>query len=134
MPLSLSLNAKTPINRRRFIRSSAAAAIAMVGTPHIFAAKLPLQLPADHLATVLERKRRIVVQYDAHDVMLSYWKLHRNGDAKFDRFRDAVFSHVDEPGSQIDAASRHGGRINGPRIGMRRTSVLIRRHASRSSA
>lgn len=35
--------------------------------------------------------------------MWSYWKLHRNGDVSFDRFRDAIFSYADEPGSQIDA-------------------------------
>lgn len=49
------------------------------------------------------RKRRIVVQYDANDTMWGYWKHHRNGDVSFDRFRDAVFSYENEPGSQIDA-------------------------------
>ena len=63
----------------------------------------PLQLPADHRDTMQRRRKRIVVQYDAVDVVWNYWKLHRNGDAPFDRFRDAVFSYVDEPGSQIDA-------------------------------
>lgn len=63
----------------------------------------PVELPADHRDTVQRRRRRIVVQYDANDVMCSYWKLHRNDDTSFDRFRDAVFSYADEPGSQIDA-------------------------------
>jgi hypothetical protein len=62
-----------------------------------------MDLPAGHRDAVRRRKRRIVVQYDANDPMWSYWKLHRNGDASFDRFRDAVFSYVEEPGSQIDA-------------------------------
>ncbi|MDD4869036.1 MAG: family 10 glycosylhydrolase [Kiritimatiellae bacterium] len=35
--------------------------------------------------------------------MLNYAKLHPEGNAPFDRFRDAAFSYVDEPGSQIDA-------------------------------
>lgn len=48
------------------------------------------------------RNRRIVVQYDANDPMWSYWKLHRNANAKFERFRDVVFSQMDAPGSQID--------------------------------
>jgi hypothetical protein len=52
---------------------------------------------------VRRRKKRIVVQYDANDAMWGYWKRHRNGDASFDRFRDALFSYADEPGSQIDA-------------------------------
>lgn len=63
----------------------------------------PLELPGEHRDAVRRRKRRIVVQYDANDPMWSYWKLHRNGDVSFDRFRDAIFSYADEPGSQIDA-------------------------------
>jgi len=35
--------------------------------------------------------------------MLNYGKLHPDGGAAFAPFRDAVFSYVDEPGSQIDA-------------------------------
>ena len=62
-----------------------------------------MELPADHREVVRRRRRRIVVQYDANDVMWRYWKLHRDGDTSFERFRDAVFSFVDEPGSQIDA-------------------------------
>ena len=91
------------VNRRHFIKSSAAAAIAVASTPGAFAGTPPVALPADHLATVHGRRRRIVVQYDANDVMWSYWKLHRTDGAKFGRFRDAVFAYVDEPGSQIDA-------------------------------
>ncbi|MEP6671843.1 MAG: hypothetical protein ABJF10_21965, partial [Chthoniobacter sp.] len=60
-------------------------------------------LPTNHREMVRSRKRRIVVQYDANDTLMSYWKLHPDSAATFDRFRDAIFSSVDEPGSQIDA-------------------------------
>lgn len=63
----------------------------------------PLELPDDHRDVMQRRRCRVVVQYDANDPMWSYWKLHRHGDVSFNRFRDAVFSYADEPGSQIDA-------------------------------
>jgi hypothetical protein len=62
-----------------------------------------VELPANHREAMRRRKRRIVVQYDANDPMWSYWKLHRSADAKFERFRDLVFSQMDVAGSQIDA-------------------------------
>ena len=71
----------------------------MLGTTLLHA----VELPADHREVMRRRKRRIVVQYDANDPMWSYWKLHRNADAKFERFRDVVFSQMSAPGSQIDA-------------------------------
>ena len=49
------------------------------------------------------RKRRIVIQHDVHWVMLNYAKMHPDGGAAFAPFCNAVFSYVDEPGSQIDA-------------------------------
>ena len=103
MPLSLHMKPVTRINRRHFIKSSAAAAVAVAITPGAFAATSPMDLPADHLAAVRGRKRRIVVQQDVHWVMWNYAKLHADGEAPFAPFRDAVFSYVDEPGSQIDA-------------------------------
>lgn len=63
----------------------------------------PIALPDGHRDVLRRRKRRIVVQYDANDTLMSYWKLHPDGTAAFDRFRDAIFSYVDAPGSQIDA-------------------------------
>jgi hypothetical protein len=92
------------VTRRRFLETSAAAAV-LAGTP-LRAAEAdasPIELPADHRQAVERRRRRIVIQHDVHHVMLRYAKLHPNGGARFDRFRDAVFSYVDEPGSQIDA-------------------------------
>ena len=84
------------MNRRAFLQTSAGA---VLGTTLLRAA----ELPEDHRAAMQRRKRRIVVQYDANDPMWSYWKLHRNAEAKFERFRDVVFSQLDMPGSQIDA-------------------------------
>lgn len=83
------------MNRRTFLQTSAGA---VLGTTLLHA----VELPADHRAAMQRRKRRIVVQYDANDPMWSYWKLHRNADARFERFRDVVFSQMDAPGSQID--------------------------------
>jgi hypothetical protein len=84
------------MNRRQFLQTSAGAVL----TTTLLQA---VELPADHRDAMQRRKRRIVVQYDANDPMWSYWKLHRNAAAKFERFRDVVFSQMDAPGSQIDA-------------------------------
>lgn len=74
------------------------------GTLHADTAKLqPVDLPAEHLAALLGRRRRIVVQQDVHWVMMNYAKMHPDGVAPFAPFCDTVFSYVDEPGSQIDA-------------------------------
>ena len=62
-----------------------------------------VNLPEDHRAMMQRRRRRIVMQYDANDVLMSYWKLHPDRSATFEPFRDALFSYVDEPGSQVDA-------------------------------
>ena len=91
------------MNRRTFLHTSAGALLS-ANLLHAGASEWqPVDLPANHLAAVRGRKRRIVVQYDANDVMWGYWRLHRTGEAQFERFRDAVFAYVDEPGSQIDA-------------------------------
>jgi hypothetical protein len=91
------------MNRRTFLQASAGAFLSATQLQALAASTQPVELPAEHRDAVQRRRRRIVVQYDANDVMWSYWKLHRDGDATFERFRDAVFSFVDEPGSQIDA-------------------------------
>ncbi|MCX6909766.1 MAG: hypothetical protein NTY01_17230 [Verrucomicrobia bacterium] len=90
------------MNRREFLRSSASIAAAAMARPTL-AAETPLELPVSHRDAVRRRKRRIVIQHDVHWVMLNYGKLHPDGGAAFAPFRDAVFSYVDEPGSQIDA-------------------------------
>jgi hypothetical protein len=77
--------------------------IASAAAPSAFAAESPVELPADHRDAMRRRKRRIVIQHDVHWVMLNYGKMHPDGGAAFAPFRDAVFSYVDEPGSQIDA-------------------------------
>lgn len=91
------------MHRRQFLYTSACAALSTTLLQAATANTQPVELPAVHRDVMQRRKRRIVVQYDANDTMWSYWKLQRNGEAKFERFRDAVFSYEDEPGSQIDA-------------------------------
>lgn len=71
--------------------------------PPGFAGTAPVELPAEHRELLSRRRKRIVIQHDVHWVMLNYGKLHPDGQAPFAPFRDAVFSYVDEPGSQIDA-------------------------------
>ncbi len=48
------------------------------------------------------RKCRIVVQHDAYDVLQACRKTF-GAKALFETFRNAVFSHMDDPASQIDA-------------------------------
>ncbi len=72
-----------------------------------------LDLTSSHRAAIANRKRRIVVQYDAYHIMRNYAKLHP--ETPFDQFRDGVFSYIDEPGSQIDAVWWDiGGTTPGP--------------------
>lgn len=87
------------LTRRQFTRASLAA----LAAARALGADSRIELPADHLALMQARKKRIVVQQDVYWVMLNYGKLHANDDASFDPFCKAVFSYVDEPGSQIDA-------------------------------
>lgn len=63
----------------------------------------PIALPQAHREALERRKKRIVVQQDVFWVMRNYAKLFPGDEATYERFEDAVFSYVDEPGSQIDA-------------------------------
>lgn len=75
----------------------------MLGAPCLHAAAQPVVLPAAHRALVQARHRRIVMQHDVYWVLLNYLKMHPEGAARFEPFRDVVFAYADEPGSQIDA-------------------------------
>lgn len=88
---------------------------------------MPVDLPTAHRDAVRRRKRRIVIQHDVHWVMLNYGKLHPDGGAAFAPFRDAVFSYVDEPGSQIDAI---WWDIGGCATGAAYPSKLVTREAA----
>lgn len=88
--------------RRQFLGYSASALLGAASSPGSDA-EPALELPAEHRALLSRRRSRIVIQHDVHWVMLRYGKLHPDGRAPFAPFRDAVFSYVDEPGSQIDA-------------------------------
>jgi hypothetical protein len=89
------------MNRRQFVLTGTGALLS--GGLLRDVAASPGELPAAHREWVRGRKRRIVMQYDANDVLMDYWKLHPGRDASFDRFRDALFSYVDMPASQVDA-------------------------------
>lgn len=92
------------MNRRTFIHSGAGVLLEAVRLNAAKEEPAPaLELPAAHLAEVRRRQKRIVVQYDATDPLWRYWKLNRDPDASFEVFQKAVFSHMDEPGTQIDA-------------------------------
>jgi hypothetical protein len=91
------------VSRRSFLQSSAGLALSGIGLGAAAPITDPLELPADHREMLRRRKRRIVVQCDANDVLMRYWRSRTPADASFDRFRDALFSFADEPGSQIDA-------------------------------
>jgi len=95
--------ASSPLNRRAFLRTSAGTLLSAGLLQSAPANTQTVELPAAHRELMQQRRRRIVLQYDANDTMWSYWKHNRNGDTSFPRFRDAVFSYADEPGSQIDA-------------------------------
>ena len=86
------------VTRRQFFRNSVCTGTALVGVPTIVDGQT-----IDHREALRRRKRRITVQHDVYHVMRNYSKLHGADQAPFDLFRDAVFSYVDEPGSQIDA-------------------------------
>jgi hypothetical protein len=91
------------MNRRHFILSSSAAALAAASMPEAFAATAPVTLPVQHVAAMRRRKCRIVVQHDVYWVMRNYGKMHPDGNAAFAPFLAAAFAYVDEPGTQIDA-------------------------------
>ncbi len=91
------------MKRRIFGAGTACTALvsALPGLPAVMSGAV--NLPGDHLEVMRLRKRRIVMQHDVCWVMWNYAKMHPEGDAPFERFRDTVFSYVDEPGSQVDA-------------------------------
>src|ERR1700733_10008649 len=91
------------MNRRKFIGTSTGALLHAKLLHAADTVMKPIALPADHREAVRRRRRRIVVQCDANDTLFTYWKVIGNDDTPFDRFRDALFSCADEPGSQIDA-------------------------------
>ncbi|MBN8422653.1 MAG: family 10 glycosylhydrolase [Verrucomicrobia bacterium] len=95
--------ASSSLNRRAFLHTSTSALLSTGLLQSAPANTQTVELPAAHRELMQQRRRRIVVQYDANDTMWSYWKHNRNGDTSFPRFHDAVFSYADEPGSQIDA-------------------------------
>lgn len=88
------------MNRRQFLASTSSILLSQSVS---WASTEPVALPVAHREMVRQRRRRMVVQHDVHWVMVQYAKLHPEGKAPFAPFRDAVFSYVDEPGSQIDA-------------------------------
>jgi hypothetical protein len=91
------------MKRRQFLCASAGAVWSATQIADAAVSTRPVELPADHRDALRQRRKRIVVQHDANDVLMRYGKLHPDGRAPFDRFRDALFSYADEPGSQIDA-------------------------------
>ncbi|HSI14883.1 MAG TPA: hypothetical protein VK961_22715, partial [Chthoniobacter sp.] len=97
LPLRISA---PKIGRRGFL---AAGACAWLGRGLLHAADpVPVVLPENHRAALRQRRRRVVMQYDANDTLMGYWKLHAGSKATFDQFRDALFTYVDQPGSQVD--------------------------------
>src|ERR1700722_20404979 len=91
------------LTRRDCLASSAAAMLAaLLGSKAVGIGAAPIELPADLQAAAKSRRRRIVVQHDAHDVLVRYARRHGN-QAPFEPFRDAVFAYADDPLTQIDA-------------------------------
>jgi hypothetical protein len=94
---------KNCLTRRAWLSSSAVATLAaLLGSKAGAIGATPFELPADLQRAVGSRRRRIVVQHDAHDVLVRYAKRHGN-EAPFEPFRDAVFAYPDDPLTQIDA-------------------------------
>lgn len=91
-----------PMSRRTFLAAGTGAILAASLARAAVAAGAPVVLSAAHREAMRRRKRRIVVQYDANDPMWTYWKLHRNREATYDRFQQAIFSYLDDPATQID--------------------------------
>ena len=91
------------LTRRACLVSSGAALLgAMLGSEVRAGNTKPIELPLDLQRALKSRRRRIVVQHDAHDVLVRYAKRHGN-KAPFEPFRDAVFAYPDDPQTQIDA-------------------------------
>ncbi len=86
------------LSRRQFIRTGAFAGAASIGCPSI-----GISQTIDHREALRKRKRRIVVQHDAYDVLQACLRKFGADQASFDTFKTAVFSHMDDPDSQIDS-------------------------------
>lgn len=93
-----------PFTRRDFLKTSAVmTGVAVTQLAGASIKSAGVDLSQEHIAAVKRRQRRIVVQHDVYHVMRNYAKLHAQDVAPFEVFRQAVFSYIDEPGSQIDA-------------------------------
>lgn len=82
-------------NRRTFLKLAPSASMGLLWPKHAAATlpvATPLKLSDEHLQAV-NRRRRIVVQYDAYNAL----------GANFDEWIKYRFAYADEPGSQIDA-------------------------------
>ncbi|MFK5923722.1 MAG: hypothetical protein QM496_16205 [Verrucomicrobiota bacterium] len=84
--------------RRDFLQSSVGAAAATLTSTSIASSQV-----AGHRAALSQRKCRIVVQHDAYDILQACLRKFGAEQASFDTFKQAVFSHLDDPASQIDA-------------------------------
>jgi len=84
-------------SRRSFLRTGTIAGAASLGSVAIGNSEI-----GNHRDALSQRKRRIVVQHDAYDVLQACRKTF-GANASFETFRDAAFSHIDDPASQIDA-------------------------------
>ena len=102
IPSPRSGPAPLAFTRRAFLTTGAAALLGSSLLRGASPGAAPVVLPAAHREAMQRRQRRIVVQYDANDPMWTYWKLHWNRDATYDRFQAAVFSYLDDPATQID--------------------------------
>ena len=90
--------ANSGLSRRQFIRTGAFAGAASIG-----GASLGNSQPLSHREALRKRKCRIVVQHDAYDVLQACLRKFGAEQASFDTFREAVFSHMNDPSSQIDS-------------------------------
>jgi hypothetical protein len=90
------------MNRRQFLQTGAGAALSTMLLRPAVRAAAPMELPPAHAACVQARRCRIVMQYDANDILWNYWDSHPGQKPPFPPFRDALFTYVDEPGSQVD--------------------------------
>ncbi len=91
------------LTRRACLVSSGAAVLGAMLASKVHAGNTgPIELPPDLQRARKSRRRRIVVQHDAHDVLMRYAKRHGTRNL-FQPFRDAVFSYPDDPQTQIDA-------------------------------
>ncbi len=95
---SKTIHPDSGFTRRHFLRTSAGAAAASMTSSSIASSQT-----VDHRAALSQRKCRIVVQHDAYDILQACLRKFGAEQASFDTFKQAVFSHLDDPASQIDA-------------------------------